>query len=216
MLVWDVLSLTSGALQAAGYFLYFRGSLRAEILPNPTTWLLFAYDTTILVLLHAALGADPVLLLLPAVCASCSIGVAAVSWAKIGFAWPAQGVDRIALVGCLALTAAYVALSVMGQRGWISPDLRHAATIGILLCSNGSTVMSFVPLLRSVRQHPASERAAPWLVWAAAYALLLVSTLAIHGWHEAGLVVYPICNFALHLAVAALAAPAGVPAAGLR
>jgi hypothetical protein len=44
----DALSLLSGLLQAAGYVIYVRGSLRHEILPNPTTWLLFAYDTTLL------------------------------------------------------------------------------------------------------------------------------------------------------------------------
>jgi hypothetical protein len=34
---WEIVSLLSGLLQAARYFLYFRGSLRSEILPNPTT-----------------------------------------------------------------------------------------------------------------------------------------------------------------------------------
>jgi hypothetical protein len=78
-------------------------------------------------------------------------------------------VDRAALVGCVALTAAYVGLSVMADQGWISDSLHRAATIAILVFSNASTAVSFVPLLRSVRCHPASERAAPWLVWALAH-----------------------------------------------
>lgn len=212
MAFWETVSLLSGLLQAVGYLLYFRGSLRSEILPNPTTWLLFAYDTTILVLLHATLGAEPMLLLLPAVCATCSIGVAVLSWARVGFAWPAQGVDRTALFACVALTAAYVALSIMGHHGWISAGLHRAAAIAILVFSNASTAVSFLPLLHSVRRHPASERPAPWLIWALAYLLLLMATLAIHGWNELELVLYPICNLALHLAVAVLAAPARLAA----
>lgn len=64
---------------------------------------MFAYDTTLLLILHAALGADPMLLLLPAMCASCSIGVAVLGWAKVGYRWPEQGVDRVALTAAYAV-----------------------------------------------------------------------------------------------------------------
>ena len=110
------LSLLSGLLQAAGYFLYFRGSLRHEILPNATTWLMFAWDTTLLVVLHASLGASPMILLLPTVCASCSIAVAAVSWAKRGFRWPDDDVDRFALTSCAVLTIGYATSSSWRHR----------------------------------------------------------------------------------------------------
>jgi hypothetical protein len=39
-----------------------------------------------------------------------------------------------------------------------------------------------------------------------------MATLAIHGWSELELILYPVCNLALHLAVAVLAAPARLPA----
>ena len=204
----EVLSLLSGLFQAVGYFLYVRGTLRHEIVPNPTTWLLFAYDTTLLVLLHTTLGADPLILLLPAVCASCSIGVAALSWARLGFYWPDEGLDQAAVVGCLGLTVGYAALTVLADQGAISSELRRGAYIAMLVFSNGSTIVSFVPLLRSMRRHPASERPAAWLVWAVAYGLLLASTMLIHKWSEPELVLYPICNMTLHLAVAGLSLPA--------
>lgn len=77
----------------------------------------------------------------------------------------------------------------------------------MLVFSNGGTVVSFVLLIRSVRRHPASERPAAWLVATAAYALLLASTLFIHGAAELELLLYPICNMALHLMVAWLSSP---------
>lgn len=201
------LSLCSGLLQAIGYMIYVRGSLRREIEPNGTTWLMFAYDTTLLVILHATLGANFTILLLPAVCASCSIGVAVLGWLRSGLRWPAQRTDRVALVSCLLLTAGYVGLAVLLVHDLISRELHRNANIALVVLSNGSTCMSFVPLLRSVWRDPASERPAAWLVWASAYALLLASTLLHHGWLEPELAIYPICNLLLHVAVGWMCLP---------
>ncbi len=209
--IGTALSVLSGLLQAAGYFLYFRGSLRHEILPNASTWLMFAWDTTLLVVLHASLGASPMLLLLPTVCASCSIAVAAVSWAKRGFRWPDDEVDRFALTSCGVLTIGYATLVILAAQGLVSSDLHRAANIAMLLFSNGSTIVSFVPMIHTVRRNPATERPAAWLVWACAYALLLASTMLIHGWSEPELVLFPIVNFALHLLIAWLSSPARRP-----
>ena len=201
------LALLSGLLQAIGYIIYVRGSLRREIEPNGATWMMFAYDTTLLVILHATLGANFTILLLPAVCATCSIGVAVLGWLRAGFRWPEQRADRAALVSCLLLTAGYVGLTVLLVHGLISRELHRNANIALVIFSNGSTCMSFVPLLRSVWRDPASERPAAWLVWASAYALLLASTLMHHGWLEPELAIYPICNVLLHVAVAWLSSP---------
>ena len=201
------LALFSGLLQAIGYMIYVRGSLRREIEPNGTTWMMFAYDTTLLVILHATLGADFTILLLPAVCATCSIGVAVLGWLRSGLRWPEQRTDRAALVSCLLLTAGYVGLTVLLVHDLISRELHRNASIALVVFSNGSTCMSFVPLLRSVWRDPASERPVAWLVWASAYALLLASTFLHHGWLEPELAIYPICNLLLHVAVAWMSSP---------
>jgi hypothetical protein len=203
----NALSLLAGVMQAIGYFIYLRGSVRREIDPNATTWLMFAYDTTLLVILHATLGADPMILLLPAVCASCSIGVAVLGWFRTGLRWPEDRTDRTALTSCLLLTAGYVSVTVLLTQGLISSELHRHASIALLVFSNSTTCVSFLPLLRSVWRDRASERPGAWLVWSLAYGLLVVSTLLHQGWRAPELALYPVCNMLLHLTVAWLAYP---------
>lgn len=46
------LGIVAAALQAAGYLVYGSRVLRRDILPNPTSWLMFAYGTTLLFILE--------------------------------------------------------------------------------------------------------------------------------------------------------------------
>ena len=205
------LCVFSGILQAFGYLVYFRTAWRDEIDPNPATWLMFAYDTTLLVLLHAALGAKPAILFLPTVCATCSIVVALIGWRRVGFCWP-RGGDRAAMLGCLVLTAAYVGITGLAAQDLISGAFRRSADI-VLLFSNGSTCVSLVPLLHVLWRDHAVERPAAWLIWAGAYGFLLASTLLVQGTREAALLVYPVCNIVLHGLVAWLCRPRRRPVA---
>lgn len=63
------LAILSGVLQVAGYVLYIKKTLGKEINPNPTSWLMWAYGTTLVLVLELDRNAGWEILLLPFLCA---------------------------------------------------------------------------------------------------------------------------------------------------
>ncbi len=193
-----VLAVGAGVLQAAAYALYVRSAMRHEIDPNPTAWLMWAYGTTLLLVLEYDQNATGYVLVLPGVCAVCCLAVAGLCWRKGTLGWPNEKSDRTALWIDLVITAAYLVVLAAGMVGFVSAAHDWLAKMFILVCANASTFVSFVPIVRSTRENPTAERWQPWAVWTVAYALLLVVTIAEEGTSIAALQfwIYPTsCMF---------------------
>ncbi len=200
-----VLAFVSGALMLLGYVLYIGGSLKRDIDPNPTTWLMFAYGTLLLTVLEAKSGAGWALLVVPATCAALSAVVALILRRRGKLRFPTEWRERIMLIVDVGLTIGYVWVWTIG-RTELDETMRNLLTVRFLIISNASTLVEFVPLLASTRAEPYHERALPWMVWATSYAVLGVATYLEDGLFT-WLMLYPAMNFALHFLVGALALP---------
>ena len=224
---WDVvpmiveviptLAIMAGALQAVGYAIYIWQALRAKLIPNATSWLMFAYGTALLTILEADLDAPWQLLVLPAVCSICAILVSVVCRLRQGrWGLPEQRLDWVAFGADLGLTAIYVAGLLLAGSGLVDAAFERPLAVAVLAATTASTVVAFVPLLRSVWRDPGSEHWLPWTVWSAAYATLLLVTLLAGADSSPSLLLYPTVCLLTHGLVALCAlreapAPAGAP-----
>lgn len=195
-----ILGLLAGLLQVCGYIAYIRKSLSNEIQPNPSTWFMFSYGTASLTVLEWDRAAPVELLILPITCAVLSVVVAWYCWQKGTLRWPSCWIDRVAFICDLVLTAAYVLARIGSTSHMISEQERVMLVIGFLVCSNLSTLVSFIPLMRNAGEE---ESSLPWGIWSVAYATLAVTTIITTGYTE--LLIYPISNAIWHGLVAVLA-----------
>lgn len=198
-----MLGIVAGGLQAAGYLVYGSKVLKRDITPNAASWLMFAYGTTLLLVLEWDRNASAALLVLPAVCALASIILAWYCLRKIKRAWwPEHILERISFALDVFLTVAYVAAWVLLSEGIIGEGARDGTVIFILLCWNVGIFTSFYPLLRQVYHHPATEHFLPWVIWTCAYGVLTVITFVERGGADE-LIFYPALNAAVHGFIAA-------------
>jgi len=190
-------------LHVLGYLLYIRYTLRGEVRPNPTTWLMWAYGTALVVLLEWDQEAAAAVLLLPAVCAACSIAVAFLCWRRGRLRWPERRSDQAAFVLDLLLTGVYLLIVLLAAQGWTSAGDDTVAKAIVLVAVSGSTAVSYWPILRATRRNPDNEHWLPWTVWTAAYSFLLIATVATHGSSIYGLQfwIYPVSCLVLTAAV---------------
>lgn len=211
-----VLGVLAGALQAAGYTLYLRYALRAETTPNPTSWLMFAYGTALVLLLEGTVGGPWPVLLLPAICAVSSIAVAALSFRQGATLRNLDRADLIAFGLDVSLTVAYLTAWSAQAGGFVDPA-SFGLVNGLLLAgAAGTSITSFAPILRSTYHAPEHERPWPWVVWSMAYGALGLATLLSNA--PVTLLIYPGINLVLHALVAVLSVRRRVvwsmPAAG--
>jgi hypothetical protein len=195
ILTW--IGLFAAALQALGYLAYVTQVLKKEIRPNAASWTMFAYGTSLLVVLEWDRGAAPLLLAFPALCAFCSVCVAIYCRYRGGKLWPKHVIDRMSFVLDLMITVAYVAGWVLLSRGNISDAQKETIDLALLVCWNIGILTAFFPLLREVYHHPHSERSLPWVIWASAYALLALVTILTEG-EVNELILYPLINMMVH------------------
>ncbi len=194
----EYLAFIPGLLQALGYFLYVRKSLRDEVEPNATTWMMFAYGTAFLTILEWDSKASWTVLVLPVVCALSSLVVVAVITIKHGRPhWPTAWQDRTALCVDLFLTAVYVGAGMAQKAGFVSEQTREVCVLVLLVASNTSTIVSFVPLVRETIESPENEHFLPWSVWSLAYLSLALVTYQQYGVWSA-FMIYPASNALLH------------------
>jgi len=188
-------------LQAAGYVLYVRKSLASEIEPNPLTWLMFAYGTSLLAFIEFENGAGWQELALPITCATGSVTVAAICMARGRMHLPESRLEVTAFAGDVALTVAYVGFWLADDGVFASGDAAYQ--VGFLIASNTTAVTAFVPLLASTWAEPSQESRGPWIIWTGAYAGLLAATLVNEGGSgNPWLLMYPALNMLLHAGVA--------------
>jgi hypothetical protein len=191
------LGLIAGGGQLIAYLVYIRYFLKGAIRPNPISWIMFAYGTSLMLFLEWQVGATWEVLLLPAVCALMSVVVALMCFSR-GAPAPADTAERIAFGADIGLTFGYIAL--MGRIG-TSPFFNAA----FVVASNATTITAFVPILLSTWRNPEHEKAAPWVLWTFAYGLLAITTWYSTGLSEPTLLIYPIASVLLHGAIASLA-----------
>lgn len=188
-------------LQAGGYLLYARGIGRGEVEPNAASWFMFAYGTALVLVVEAVLGGAWHQLLLPGVCAAASIGIAA-SALRRAASWHLDGWDSLAFGLDVLLTLAYLGAYALGALATEASVLLGSI---VLIGTGATTVTSFVPILRATYREPSTESAAPWIVWTAAYAVLLAASAWTGG--PPALLIYPGICLVLHGLMALLSLP---------
>lgn len=192
------LGLLAASLQAIGYLVYGFKVLRKEILPNPASWLMFAYGTTFLVILEWDRDASLALLALPIVCAFLSIAIALYCLHKVRRTWwPEHGLEKFSFSLDVLLTIAYLFTWMLLGQGSIGVADKNLADVFILICWNIGIFTAFFPLLRQVYHHPRTEHAAPWIIWTCAYATLALVTILEQGSPDE-LALYPLINTIIH------------------
>lgn len=198
------LAVVSGLLQALGYTVYIWKSLRKEVNPNPTTWLMFGYGTALLTVLEWDRNARWELLVLPIICAVLSVAVAAICYFRGTLRWPNEPYSRAAFGTDIALTVGYVSVGLASLLSFVSEDERKLLALTFLILSNASTVVSFVPIVKETWDDPSQEHPLAWTIWTLAYATLGYVTFREEGaWTE--FMIYPISCALLHGLVGALA-----------
>ena len=196
----DILALgiLAAGLQILGYLAYGFKVLRRDILPNAASWIMFAYGTSLLVILEFNRGASFALLALPLSCALASIFIARYAMRKTRRAWwPEHWLERLSFFLDVVLTAAYLGTWILIVNDLITAETKETAELLILMCWTIGVFTAFFPLLRQVFRHPASEHALPWLIWSLAYGCLLVVTVMEEG-VVTELVLYPLTNLVVH------------------
>lgn len=179
-----MIALAAGSaamIQAVAYVVYLVGAFRRSIQPNPTSWLMWAYGTGLVVVLEADQSIDPLLRLLPTVCALSSVAVALLCLHRGARLWPRKELDRYVLLTDLMLTAVYVVVTVAAWRGSLPEAGAWGWKSGLLVAAGASTALSYLPTVAAVLQDPRVEDWRPWGIWTLAYALLLAATVAAEG-----------------------------------
>lgn len=190
MTLGAILGLTAGLLQALAYAAYFRQVLAEDCRPNGMTWLMWTYGTAVLFFIEYDMGAPFSVLVLPAVCLLCSIGVAGYAFARASYL-PPERQDWAVLSLDLGITIGYVVL-VMGS------DAVETGLVFVLL-TGLTTWTSSWPIMRTTFREPHHERPVAWFIWSAAYALLaLVAMIEGMPWPY---LVYPLSALVVHLAI---------------
>ncbi len=201
------LAVLSSTLQVLGYWLYIRHTLREETNPNPSSWLMWAYGTFLIVVLELGRGASWEVLLMPTLCATCSIFVAYLAWQKHKSLMPSHRADWTAFIVDIALTIGYIVAVILAASNVLDERGLGIATLMFLVFSNATTVTTFTPMVRNLWQNPHHENPSPWLAWSAAYTVLALAT-----WYQYGLwsefIIYPIINLVFHPLVFWLSHPA--------
>ncbi len=195
----------SAVLHVVGYGFYLRSVLRREINPNPTSWLMFVYGTTLLVVLERAAGASWQELALPIVCAAASVTVAGICWSRRTLRCPSARIDIYSFAADVTITIAYIACWAIARLGVLSQTQMAVAVPTLLILSNAAVITSFTPIVVSTWRDPARESWVPWTIWTVAYATLMFVTSIQQG-TEGNLILYlyPLSNALIHGLVAIL------------
>jgi hypothetical protein len=192
------LGILAGLLQALGYLFYVWIAVRGTSVPNPLSWLMFAYGTFVLLLLEYDRDGSWQVFVLPVVCFLGSCVVVFLCWQRGGFSKQVNAWDIVSLGLDLLVTACYAGAWALLKWGFITEAQRELATVIMLVAWNIGVFTAFGPMLRDVNGHPEHEHPLPWFVWACAYLTLLATTYADGGRTHHELLLYPAVNLLVH------------------
>jgi hypothetical protein len=199
-----VIAVLSGILQVAGYGTYLVKAISAEINPNPTSWLMWAYGTALIFALEWDRGATAAMLILPGVCACSSLVVAGLCAKRGTLRWPTERSAKASLASDIILTIAYLAIWLLVSIHVLTPEQKEFSEAVILTLGVSSTLVTFVPMIVSTKKDPSNEHRLPWVIWSLAYAMSLLATVFSDGW-TLDLAFYPLLTGFLHIAMASYA-----------
>jgi hypothetical protein len=190
MTLATALGVAACGTQALAYLIYARQVLRGACRPNGMSWLMWTYGTLVFFVIEVGTGAPLSVLLLPGICAVCSVFVAAESFRRAAYVAP-QRQDWAILGVDVAILAGYLAMA------W-GPRAGELALIFVLLPGISSTLQSW-PILRTTCLEPGHERPLAWFVWSAAYGLMALAAMADGlSWHY---LVYPLLSQPVHILI---------------
>ena len=192
----DALGLIAAVLQVAGYAIYIRNFQKEAIKPNAASFLMFAYGTSLLAFLEWKSGASLALLALPFACAALGV-VVGLMCLRAGATEPIDRFEARAFWTDVWLTIFYMVFA-------LGFDAGDRFVIPFLIATNLSAIVCFVPILRSTWQSPERELPAPWALWTSAYVILSLATFNAHGLSHPELLLYPLLNAVLHVAMLVL------------
>jgi SET domain len=192
----DSLGLIAAVLQVAGYAIYIRNFSKNAIKPNAASLFMFSYGTSLLAFLEWKSGASWALLALPFACAALGVVVALMCLRK-GATEPIDRFEARVFSTDVWLTLFYMffALGLGDAQRFVVP---------FLIATNLSAIACFIPILRSTFHSPERELPMPWIIWTTAYLLLTLTTVMADGFANPVLLLYPLLNALLHLAMVVL------------
>ncbi len=188
------LGIFAGVLQFAGYATYLYDVLKRGIKPNPASWLAWSYGNALVCLSYIYINSELSFAVdvLPIVCGVTCI-VMTIAFIYLGKFRPLEKFEKI-IISIDILITIFWALSSFGQ------SIISSLTLHIIFLA--STIISFVSLYKEIIYDGEAEKPKAWLIWTAAYLILVIIGLGEGGGLKA--VSYPLVCVLLHAAVAAL------------
>ena len=178
----------AGLAHVLGYWIYNKGVFSDPTLkPNATSWGLWAFGSLLTCSSYAQLAHDWVKEILPFVCVTACILTFLAFLAKGKLGRPDK-YEAIILI---------LDLIILGF--WILTDSARYTNLFLQV----STIVSFVPIIRSVWKDPKTENPLPWFVWSTAYALMSLTVIfRYEKWWD---LAYPVNYLILHIIVGLIA-----------
>lgn len=186
MYFWIGVSFLSAAVQILAYFFYYRKVVIGRIIPNASSWSIWAFGAILETITYIFVTGDWVKNILPISCAL-SVAVLFVLCLKKSY------FSKLSKFEWLILAMDCVAILV-----WAYYSSAVYANILLVFIA----VFSFVPIIIQVAKKPETEHALPWYMWTFAYFLLtIVVVVRLNSWEE---LIYPSVFLIMHFVVAVL------------
>lgn len=186
-----------------GYLLYIHKSLINEVHPNPVAWIMFAYGALVMALLDWDRDASLLVLSQPVICALFNLVIVLIIWHKGKLELPSDRADKIALTSDFLITAVYIYLKIGLLNNFLNSQEVDMSVLVLLILSNVSLLICYIPLIRNVHQNPGHENYLPWLFWLCSYVVLLAGTFYQYGTLNE-FFMYPVISILIHISILVL------------
>ncbi len=184
-----ILGIVAGFLHLVAFGIYNIQMIKGKSVPNPATWFLWLFVSTLNCITYFFASEDWVKTILPAASSAACI-------VTFSFALFRGKFSRLKLWHWPVLMVGVVSIVVW----WKFKDASFANLI-----MQFSILISFIPTISGVWQEPKTEQGLPWFIWSFAY--ILGISVVILRWREGHWIdlVYPFNCLILHGLVGLLA-----------